>query len=208
VELTSINVGRARELRGRSFDGTTGIFKEPVDAVAIGELGLDDDAVCDTKHHGGPDQAVYLYRAEDHDWWAAELGGEIDPGIFGENLTIRGLPSPGLAIGARLTVGAVELEITAPRIPCNTLAERMGDARFGKHFVAAERPGFYARVITPGTVHVGDAVTLEDVPGRATTVDLFRDSHRRLDPDEVRAWLALPIDARTREKLSAQLQRA
>lgn len=205
MELTSINIGTPRELSGRSYDGITGIFKEPVETAAIGELGVAHDAVCDTRHHGGRDQAVYVYRSEDHDWWSEQLRGEIDPGIFGENLTLRGLPAPGLAIGARLRFAEVELEVTAPRIPCNTLAERMGDATFAKAFVQAERPGFYCRVVTAGTVRTGETVTLTDVPGRATTLDLYRDSYRRLGNDELRAWLDLPIDERTRAKFRAQL---
>lgn len=207
MQVVSINVGAPRELRGRSFSGRTGIFKEPVDGpVAVGPLGLEGDAVLNAKHHGGPDQAVYLYRAEDYDWWSEQLGRELAPGAFGDNLTVRGLPAPGLAIGSRLEFPEVVLEVTAPRIPCNTLEQRMETARFAKAFVAAERPGIYLRVIRPGRLGRGDSGTLEPAnDGTLTTLDLFRDMHRRPDPERLRAWLALPIDARTRAKFEARL---
>ena len=56
----------------------------------------------DTKNHGGPDQAVYVYGGADYAWWSAELEQELAPGTFGENLTISDLESAPLAIGDRL----------------------------------------------------------------------------------------------------------
>ncbi|MEE4359908.1 MAG: MOSC domain-containing protein [Pseudomonadales bacterium] len=207
MEVVSINVGQERALEGRSFKGVTGIFKTPVGApVAIGPLGLADDAICDTRHHGGPDQALYLYRQEDYDWWSTERGATLAPGTFGDNLTVRGLPEPGLPIGTRLRFSDLLLEVSAPRIPCNTLAQRMDDPGFVKAFVRAERPGIYLRVIEPGTLAPGEAFTLEPYAGdQRSTTALYRDSYRKLDDDEIRAWLALPIDARTRAKLEAKL---
>ncbi|HSG90285.1 MAG TPA: MOSC domain-containing protein [Pseudomonadales bacterium] len=207
MKVVSINLGRARELRGRSFEGITGIFKAPVDdSVEIGPLGLKGDAVCDTKHHGGPDQALYLYRQEDYDWWSAQLGRTIAPGTFGDNLTVAGLPSPDLVIGSRLRFPDLLLEVTAPRIPCNTLAQRMDDPAFVKAFVRAERPGVYLRVIEAGRLRAGDGFELLGREGpQRTTNELYRDSYRSLTQDEIKAWLAVPIDARTRAKLTDKL---
>lgn len=206
--IVSINVGGRRRLDGRSFQGDTGIFKESVaGAVRIGELGLDTDVIVDTRHHGGADQAVYLYRQEDYDWWSAQLDRPLAPGTFGDNLTLAGLPSPALAIGARLEFSTVVLEVSAPRIPCNTLASRMEDTGFVKQFMAAERPGAYCRVVVPGRVEPGEAFTLHEPaePG-LTTIDLFRGVQRKLASAELRQFLALPIDARTRDKFEDKLR--
>ena len=78
------------------------------------------------------------------------MGREIAPGTFGENLTISDLETAGLAIGDRIQVGDVCLEVTAPRIPCGTFAARMGDPGFVARFRIAERPGAYCRVIREG----------------------------------------------------------
>lgn len=206
--IVSVNVGRRRRLDGRSFQGDTGIFKESVaGAVQIGELGLDSDVIVDTHHHGGADQAVYLYRQEDYDWWSTQLGRPLGPGVFGENLTLAGLPSPALAIGTRLEFSTVVLEVSAPRIPCNTLASRMADTGIVKQFMAAERPGAYCRVVVPGRVEPGEAFALREptAPGM-TTIDLFRGVQRKLSAAEIQQFLAQPIDARTRDKFEDKLR--
>jgi hypothetical protein len=45
------------------------------------------DTVLDRKYHGGRDQALYAYAAEDLAAWARELGRELHPGQFG--FTVR-----------------------------------------------------------------------------------------------------------------------
>lgn len=208
MEVASVNIGSRRVLNGRSFRGRTGIFKEPVAVtVAVGTLGLKSDAVCNKRHHGGPDQAVYLYREEDYSWWSEQLGREIAAGTFGDNLTLRGLPEANLVIGSRLRLPNLLLEVSAPRIPCATLAQRMEDPTFAKLFTAAERPGLYCRVIEPGSVSAGDDFSLEPYAGdQVSTLDLFRDMSRRLDAQTLRRYLAVPIDVRTRTKFEAKLK--
>ena len=207
MRITSVNIGTRQQLNGKHFNGETGIFKRPSKgAVRIDELGLESDAVVNTKHHGGPDQAVYLYRSEDYDWWSDMLGHEVKPGSFGDNLTLQGLVEPGIRIGTRLHFAEVELEVTAPRIPCNTLATRMGDPEFVRSFVEAERPGIYCRVIVTGNIESGETFTIDDSNASPlTTVDLFRASYRKLQRDEVEQFLAAPIDIRTRTKFEKQL---
>ncbi|PRC47610.1 MOSC domain-containing protein, partial [Mycobacterium sp. ITM-2017-0098] len=53
--------------------------------------GVVGDSVCDRKHHGGDDQALYAYGREDLDRWEGELGRELNNGMFGENLTTSGV---------------------------------------------------------------------------------------------------------------------
>ncbi len=76
----------------------------------------------------------------------AELGTELAPGTFGENLTVGGLESMDYNIGDRFHIGTVVLEVTAPRILASRW-QRMGDPTFVKRFRYAERPGLYCRVI-------------------------------------------------------------
>lgn len=209
MHLASINIGRPTRLAGPSFTGETGICKAPVTGpVPLDTLGLAGDAVLNGKHHGGPDQAVYLYRQEDYTWWSTSLKRDIAPGTFGENLTVAGVPGADLAIGTRLSFQEVLLEVTAPRIPCNTLAQRMNDAKFAKTFMRAERPGFYCRVLTPGTLTAGEAFSLHtDTASDVTVLALFRAAGRKLERDELEWFLAAPIDERTRRKFEAALQK-
>lgn len=156
VSLVSVNAGVLERLTPAS-KSRTGIRKTPVGGPVLCDAqGLVGDAIGNHKHHGGPDQAVYLYSAEDYAWWSETLGRPCAPGLFGENLTLdRWWDAP--RIGDRVQFGDVVLELTAPRIPCNTLASRMGDPRFVQQFARATRPGAYARVIHPGTLEAGMA---------------------------------------------------
>lgn len=207
MHIASINLGKPTRLSGPSFTGATGICKAPVaGSVRVDTLGLSGDAVLNGRHHGGPDQAVYLYRQEDYAWWSARLERDIAPGTFGENLTVAGLPGPDLAIGTRLSFDEVTLEVTAPRIPCNTLAQRMNDPKFAKAFMKAERPGFYCRVLAPGMLTAGERCTLRaDAASAVTVLTLFRATGRKLERAELEWFLAAPIDERTRRDFEDRL---
>ncbi len=72
----------------------------------VGGSGLAGDAVCDLRHHGGSDQAVYAFAREELDAWQRLLDGrELANGAFGENLTTAGIDVSGALIGERWRVG-------------------------------------------------------------------------------------------------------
>ncbi len=86
--------------------GVTAIDKRPVDgAVLVSPSRFGEDRCLDVKHHGGPDQVVYAYADEDAAFWAGELGREVAPGLFGENLRTSGLDVNGAEIGERWRFG-------------------------------------------------------------------------------------------------------
>jgi len=210
MHILSVNVGQRAPITNAKASGITGIYKNPADGpVVVTPLGLAGDFIADAKHHGGVDQAVYVYGTADYDWWAAELGRPLAPGTFGENLTVAGLASGELAVGDRLHLAEVVLEVTMPRIPCATLAARMGDPKFVKRFRAAERPGVYCRVIRPGPAAAGEAARLEPYAGRTITVlEMFRDHYdSEWDETKLRRRLAAPIAIRAREDAEERLAR-
>jgi MOSC domain-containing protein YiiM len=211
MQLISVNIGKEKMLGIKNKPASTGIFKESEQQpVQITPLGLVGDAVCDKKHHGGPDQAVYVYCAEDYAWWAQTLGHTLAPGTFGENLTISGLESASMVIGDRLHIGPVVLEVTAARIPCGTLAARMGDKGFVKRYKQAERPGVYCRVISEGVVEAGQPVRYEPYAGntKVTVLEMFRNFYNpKTNAEDLRRVLDAPIAIRAREDYEAQLQK-
>lgn len=210
MRLTSVNVGSVQPIQRAKSSGVTGIYKLPtLEPVQVTSLGLAGDAICDKKHHGGDDQAVYVYGVDDYAWWSATLGRDLGPGTFGENLTITNLQSARCAIGDRLHIDNVILEVTAPRIPCATLAARMGEPEFVKRFRHAERSGLYCRVIQPGAVQAGNRVRLEPFAGETVGVlEMFREFYQ---PDEseatLRRYLAAPIAIRDRKVKQARLEK-
>jgi MOSC domain-containing protein YiiM len=207
MQLESINIGKIETIGHNDKSLTTGICKYPVERpVYLEETGVRDDAIVDHEHHGGIDQAVYAYSSDDYDWWARETDREYTPGMFGENLTIRGLPSD-MNIGDRLLIGTAVLEATAPRIPCSTFAARMEDPGFVVAFRSAERPGIYFRVLGSGEVSAGDAVTLlANDSGNVSIVELFRFNYAlRHDAADMLRFLDAPIAIRFREKIEGRL---
>jgi MOSC domain-containing protein YiiM len=153
--------------------GLTAIDKRPVPGrVVVTPLGLAGDAVGDTRHHGGTEQAVYAFTAEEAKWWAGELGREIPPGLFGENLRTSGIDLDALAIGTRIAVGegGLVLAVAGPRVPCATFARRMDEPHWVRRFTVRGLTGAYLKVVTPGDVAAGDTIRVlaggpgEDAP--------------------------------------------
>lgn len=209
MRVTSVNVGREETIDHGNRRFTTGIRKRGADGpVYVGSDVVAGDTICDTKHHGGADQVVYAYSLDDYEWWSTQLGKEIAPGTFGDNLTIEGLPTD-MNVGDRLLIGDILLEATAPRIPCSTLAAQMQDPGFGMAFRNAERPGIYFRVLNEGEVSAGDAVTYIENPAPVVSIlDLYRLAYDlRPDPADLERYLEAPLAERMRasieEKLSA-----
>lgn len=204
MQLISVNIGKEQTLQKVDKVITTGIFKLPASGrVRIGKLGLEGDVIMDKKHHGGPDQAVYVYGQADYDWWRDQLGRDLPPGIFGENLTISELESASFNIGDVLIVGEVKLQVTAPRIPCSDFAARMEDLQWVKKFRAAERPGLYCRVLQEGFVQAGDPVSVEKYTGETLSiVQMYRDYYEsKKDEALIRRHLAAPIAVRARREM-------
>lgn len=200
MKVVSVNVGGLKPLKLARRQAQTGHFKEPVGSAVVESLGLAGDAIGNAKHHGGPDQAVYVYSAEDYRWWEQHLGRDLSYGTFGENLTVSDFAGRPPRVGDIWTCGEVRLQMTAPRIPCATLAARMGDPHFAKEFARVNRGGAYARVLRGGLLEVGQLVLVEPYPEASPSIDdLFALWHQpEKDPELLRAALSTPLAARAR----------
>ncbi|WP_026073137.1 MOSC domain-containing protein [Nodosilinea nodulosa] len=160
MRLTSVNVGLPRDVIWKGKTIKTGIFKDPISArVMVRSLNLDGDGQADLTVHGGADKAIYVYPFEHYDYWRSELPDtELTPGIFGENFTVTGLQEEDVNIGDRFQIGAVNLIVTQPRMPCYKLGIRFGRPDMVKRFLDSRRTGFYFRVLQEGEVEAGDAI--------------------------------------------------
>ena len=210
--LLSVHVGQPKEAAWAGI-GRTSIDKQPVTGpVGVTELGIAGDQVSDTRHHGGVDQAVYAYAREDLDFWEAELGREIRDGLFGENLTTEGIDLTNAAVGTRLQIGEVVLEIASVRTPCNDFKGWLGLSGFDntawvKRFTLEQRPGPYLRVLTTGSMAAGDAIEVVHEPQHGVTV---RDLFVALNLDRTRLPELLTIDGlapKLRQKVDEYLAR-
>ncbi|MDQ0794487.1 MOSC domain-containing protein [Streptomyces sp. B1I3] len=183
MKLLSVNLGRPTASPNTDGPGgVTGIDKRPADGPVTvtdpgpkgtGGSGLAGDAVCDLRHHGGSDQAVYAFAREELDAWEKELGRPLPNGTFGENLTTLGLPVSDARIGERWRIGGgVVLEVTAGRIPCRTFAGHLDEKGWVKRFTRAAATGAYLRVVEPGTIRAGDPVEIVHRPDHEVTAAL------------------------------------
>jgi MOSC domain-containing protein YiiM len=162
MRILSVNVGLPREVSWHGKPVATGIFKEPVKgSVMLRTLNLDGDQQADLTVHGGISKAVYAYPAEHYAYWRTQLPGvDLPWGMFGENFTIEGLLEEAVYIGDRFGVGAAEVMVTEPRMPCFKLGIKFGRTDIIKRFLASRRTGFYFAVVREGLVGAGDSVKL------------------------------------------------
>ncbi|MFF5565819.1 MOSC domain-containing protein [Streptomyces sp. NPDC012623] len=183
MKLLTVNAGRPKTVDySDAPGGATGIDKRPVEGPVrvadpgpkgAGGSGLAGDAVCDLRHHGGSDQAVYAFAREDLDFWERELGRPLANGVFGENLTTSGVDITGAKIGERWRIGPdVVLEATSGRIPCRTFQSWLGERGWVRRFTGQAVTGAYFRVIAPGEVRAGDPIEIVHRPAHEVTVSM------------------------------------
>lgn len=204
MKLLAICLGRPEKLPGKSYK--TGINKIAINAsVMIDREGLVGDAICNSKYHGGPEQAVLLEGSLTMDWWSEKLGRPLEPGSFGENLIIEGLDNRDVSAGDRFVLdNGLQLQATSARTPCATLAARMGEPSIVKAYRQAMRPGIYCRVLKPGMAAVGDAVAHIRHHGVPVPIpEMLEKFGKRLVGADATRFLAAPIHADMHEAIIA-----
>lgn len=134
-----------------------GIPKTPIDEAVLKEnFGIVGDV-----HSGQPIKQVSLLS-----WEAIERQNncpkikseKLKPGDFAENITTQGLDLSQLKINDKLVInGQIVLEISQIGKECHTFCaiyKKTGDC-------IMPREGIFARVITGGTVRVGDSLEVK-----------------------------------------------
>ena len=178
IRLVSVNVAEPQFLAMRSgAPVVSAIAKQPVadPTIFLDQRNLTGDRQADRRFHGGPDKAVYAYPADHFPAWQAELGIELGPGSFGENLTTAGWHETDVCIGDVWEWGEARLQVTQPRSPCYKLALHTGRPDLLKRFVATGRTGWYLRVLRPGNAPVAGPIRLADRdPAGISVLDAHR----------------------------------
>src|ERR1700687_2245364 len=160
MNLVSVNTGLPQQMKWHGRSVTTAIYKQPVEGrVALRKLNLEGDRQADLSVHGGEHKAVYCYPTEHYSYWERELPGrELPIAMFGENFTMHGLLEDSVHLGDRLSIGASEVVVTQPRLPCYKLGVRFQADDMVKRFLASGRTGFYLAVTREGEVGAGDEI--------------------------------------------------
>ena len=133
-----------------------GIQKHDVHAAHFSvDWGIDGDA-----HAGRWHRQVSLLSADKIEVFN-QRGANVVPGAFGENLVVDGFDFRALPVGTLLRCGDVLLEMTQIGKECHSHCEiykKMGEC-------IMPHEGVFARVITPGTISVGDEMSIEKREG-------------------------------------------
>ena len=140
-----VAVCMSREREARKTPGRLGVFEE--------DYGLVGDAHADPKTR----RQVSLLAKEGIDRMR-ELGLDVGPGDFAENLTTEGIDLPSLPIGARVCVGEeVILEVTEIGKEHPVLFNIGGRVVEG----LLPKEGVFARVVRGGVVRASDELRVE-----------------------------------------------
>jgi MOSC domain-containing protein YiiM len=124
----------------------TGVQKEPADEVrVVVGFGIEGDA------HGGDWHRQVSLLADESAQKMRDLGADVGPGDFGENILTEGIELHALPVGTRLGLGEVELEVTQIGKECHThcaIYETAGSCIMPTH-------GIFCKVISGGTLAAG-----------------------------------------------------
>lgn len=116
------------------------------DSVAEAELRADHGLVGDA-HARSWHRQVSLLADEDVESMRGR-GVDLDPGIFAENITTRGVDLSALPVGTRLYLGDAELELTQIGKECHqgcAIFQAVGDC-------VMPRKGVFAKVLRGGRI--------------------------------------------------------
>ncbi|MEN0138584.1 MAG: MOSC domain-containing protein [Rhodococcus sp. (in: high G+C Gram-positive bacteria)] len=211
--LRSLNVGLPRDVSWRGRTVHTGVWKRPVDGPRmVRRLNIDGDGQGDLGGHGGEIRAVLVYQTESYRHWRDYLHrNDLEPGHFGENFTVDGLPDDEVCIGDRYRIGTAVFEVTQPRVTCYRVGMRVNEPRMAALLVSHGRPGFYLRVIEEGEVEAGQDIVKvaagpEAVPVSEIDALLYLPGHPR---DALERALRIPaLSPGWKESLRSILDRA
>jgi MOSC domain-containing protein YiiM len=138
----------------------SGFFKLPVtQSIFLDYQGFEGDGVGNTKIHGGDDKAVCAYCTEHFSYWTDKLSREILTGSFGENLSLLGMLETEVNIGDIFEIGAAQVQVSQPRLPCFKLNKVFKDQSMACSVKKTGFSGYYFRVLKPGLVKPSSRVT-------------------------------------------------
>ena len=113
MRIRTISVSQPEEIEFRGRTYITSIFKKLVKgAIRVTSCNLEGDRQADLSVHGGPHAAVYAYPYDHYSYWSAELGRQLEPAQFGENLTIEDMDESYVMIGDHYRMGDAVFEVT------------------------------------------------------------------------------------------------
>ena len=162
MKIVSVNAARSVKVEWQGKELKTSIFKKPLSGPQmVNHLGLVKDTQSDPKHHGGLKRAIYAYDSAAYRYWHSKIAPQrIRNGLFGENLTTKGLTDDTIYVGNIYQIGKVILQAIEPRIPCYKLNIALGRNDAMELFYKKAIYGTYFSVIETGPIEAGMKIEL------------------------------------------------
>ena len=110
------------------------------------------------RYHGSRHRQVTIQSREALDRTAEQLGYDVGSGATRRNITVDAGDIPTRP-GSRLRIGEVEFEVVRVAAPCRLMEDAVGP---GAAAALRGRAGSACRVLTSGTIRIGDPVELLD----------------------------------------------
>ena len=111
------------------------------------------------RYHGARRRQVTLQSQEELDRAAEDLGHAVEAHATRRNITVDDGEIPAKP-GTRLRIGDVDFEVVRDAAPCRLLDDWIGP---GAMAALRGRAGSALRVLSSGTIRVGDSVTVNPV---------------------------------------------
>jgi len=190
--IEAIFVGQPKTLTDAEGTWQSSIYRDLVSGpIMLEKRGLVGDKATQP-YHGSPESAVCCHSSDHYRFWNERYQLALEPGNVGENWTLADADEAEICIGDIYRVGGATVQVSAPRIPCNTQARRIGRADWVKLTLQELRTGFYMRVLEPGLVEAGQAFNLQERPNPGGSVQaLNRCYYHQFDPVEARKLMAM-----------------
>lgn len=137
-----------------NISGKKGERKKAVDSAVLKEnFGIENDAHASDKWH----RQVSLLAIESVKKMQ-DMGLDVGPGDFAENITTEGIDLPVLPLGTKITIGRdIEVEVTQIGKVCHdrcNIYYQAGDCVMPKE-------GIFVKVLKGGTIKPGDEIRVK-----------------------------------------------
>jgi MOSC domain-containing protein YiiM len=160
MRIISLNVGLPSTQRYEGREVITGGTKKPLPRAVLRFGNFDGDRQADQLNHGGLEKAVCVYPFDHYPYWSRQLGRDLQPGAFSENLTVSRAIETEVCIGDVFRIREAMVQVSQPRMPCAKLAGKNESKMLPKLMANVGYTGFYMRVLSEGLVAAGDSFDL------------------------------------------------
>ena len=157
MRLVSLQVGKIKDYGKFKSAFIKDIYLQ--DAF-ISTLGLSENEIADTKHHGGLQKAVFANALENYEFWEKFLGQKLRYGAMGENLTLSGLDEKSVCVGDVHRLGEVILQVSEPRSPCVKISKVHQKSDFCAKIFESGLSGWYYKVLKEGKCFVNTSLEI------------------------------------------------